>query len=359
VTSTAPREWTFRAGRQRVVLETGRDFVASSGVASARAAIDDAELVFAGYGIEAPEYQWDDFKGVDLRGKVLLLLNDEPDWDPALFAGKRRLYYGRWTYKFESAARQGAVGAILLHTPASAGCPWQTVQTSQSGENSRLAEAAGGRGLEIEAWISEDGARRVATLAGRDLDALVAAARERSFRPVPLGVTTSLVLANEVRPYASANVAAVLRGGDPALRDEMVVYTAHHDHLGIKTSAQGVAEIYNGALDNAAGVAQLLAIARAFSALPEPPRQRLRPHHRPRRRRRGQVDHRRLSRQRRGGAGPLDHRRSLPRPRHVLSLGPTRESNLRARSARPSASEPGEKVPRGSAAWKRGTESPS
>jgi len=272
VTTQAPSTWTFRAGGKRVVLDAGSDFVVSSGTAAPRAAIENAEIVFAGYGIQAPEHAWDDFKGADLRGKVLLLLNDDPEWDPALFGGKRRLYYGRWTYKFESAARQGAAGAILLHTTPSAGYPWQTVQASWSGENSRLAAKEHGRGLEVEAWIAEDATRRVLALAGRDLDELIAAARDRAFQPVPLGVTTSLALTSEVRSYASANVGARLRGSDPARRDEVVVYTAHHDHFGVKKSPRGVAEVYNGALDNAAGVAQVIAVARAFTTLPEPPR---------------------------------------------------------------------------------------
>jgi Zn-dependent M28 family amino/carboxypeptidase len=272
VTTRVPRTWTFVSGGKRAALESGRDFVASSGVASPRAAIDDAELVFAGYGIEAPELAWDDFKGADLRGKVLLLLNDDPDWDPALFGGKQRLYYGRWTYKLESAASRGAVGAIVLHTTPSAGYPWQTVQASFNGESSRLASDPRGRGLEIEAWIAEDAARCLAALAGHELDELIAAARSRDFRPVALGITTSLALDNEVRRYGSANVGAVLRGRDPSLRDDVVVYTAHHDHLGIKEDESGEPAIYNGALDNAAGVAQLLAIARAFVALPEQPR---------------------------------------------------------------------------------------
>ncbi|MBY0274667.1 M28 family peptidase [Candidatus Binatia bacterium] len=272
VVTHAPRRWSFRTGSRSAALEDGTDFVASSGVAAPRAEVRDAELVFAGYGIQAPEYDWDDFKGADLRGKILLLLNDDPDWDPALFGGTRRLYYGRWTYKLESAARQGAVGAIIVHTPRSAGYPWQTVRTSWTGENSRLAETPEGRGLVVEAWITDAAARSVTALAGRDLDQMVAAARSRDFVPVPLGVTTSLALENDVRRYATANVGAVLRGSDPQLADEIVVYSAHHDHFGIKTSPDGKREIYNGALDNAAGVAQLLAIARAFAALPAPPR---------------------------------------------------------------------------------------
>jgi Zn-dependent M28 family amino/carboxypeptidase len=272
VITHAPHSWTFRSNGRRESLSGATDFVVSSGIAAPHATIADAEVVFAGYGIQAPEYGWDDFKGADLRGKVLLLLNDDPDWDPALFAGTRRLYYGRWTYKFESAARQGAVGAIIVHTPKSAGYPWQTVQTSWSGENSRLAESPAGRGLTVEAWMTEAAVRRLTALAGRDLDALVASARARDFKPVPLGITTSLALDNDVRRYATANVGALLRGRDAKLADEVVVYSAHHDHFGIKTSPDGKREIYNGALDNAAGVAQLLAVARAFKALPEPPR---------------------------------------------------------------------------------------
>lgn len=272
VTTHAPRTWTFRCGARRESFAAGDEWVAVSGPAREHAALEDAEVVFVGYGIEAPEYGWDDFKGADLRGKVLLVLNDDPDWDPELFAGERRLYYGRWTYKYESAARQGAAGAIVIHTTESAGYPWQTVRSSFRGESSRLAGAAAGRGLEIEAWMTEDAARRLAALGGHDLGELVAAARSRSFAPVPLGVRTSLRVKSEVRPYRSGNVAGTLRGSDPELRDEVVVYTAHHDHLGIKPDASGTPQIHNGALDNAAGVAQLLAVARAFTELPEPPR---------------------------------------------------------------------------------------
>jgi Zn-dependent M28 family amino/carboxypeptidase len=271
VTTEAPPRWTFRSGRRSLALGSG-DFVVASGAARPEARIDDAEVVFVGYGIQAPEYGWDDFKGADLRGKLLLVLNNDPDWDPALFAGERRRYYGRWTYKYESAARQGAAGAIVIHTTASAGYPWQTVQSSWQGENSRLASAARGRGLELEAWLSEDAARRLTALAGRDLDALAAAARRPDFAPVPLAITTSLRLESEVRRYATANVGGVLRGRDAKLRDELVVLTAHHDHLGVKRAAAGQPVVYNGALDNAAGVAQLLAVARAFTALREPPR---------------------------------------------------------------------------------------
>jgi hypothetical protein len=140
MTATQPGTWTFRHGEETQAFEQGDDFIVASGVQSDSAAIDDAELVFVGYGIEAPEYQWDDFGDADLRGKVLVMLNNDPDWDPELFDGEGRLYYGRWTYKYESAARQGATGAIIIHTAASAGYPWQVVDTSFSGTQFELAQ---------------------------------------------------------------------------------------------------------------------------------------------------------------------------------------------------------------------------
>jgi Zn-dependent M28 family amino/carboxypeptidase len=227
-------------------------------------------VVFVGYGIQAPEYQWDDFKGADLRGKTLLMLNNDPDWDSQLFAGRRRLYYGRWTYKFESAARQGAAAAIVIHTDESAGYPWQTVQTSWSGESSYLPRAPDGA-VAVQAWLTQGAANRLVALAGMDLDQLTRAARARSFAPIPLGVRTALELRNAVRRFETANVLGLLPGRDAVQRDNVVILTAHHDHLGAK-EMNGERVVYNGAVDNAAGVAQLLAIARAFRALPAAPR---------------------------------------------------------------------------------------
>ncbi|HZR81212.1 MAG TPA: M28 family peptidase [Candidatus Binatia bacterium] len=270
VTSHAPARWRFAGARGDVELRDERDFVAVSGAARPSVELAPSELVFVGYGIEAPEFDWDDFKGTDVRGKVLVFLNDDPDWDPALFAGKRRLYYGRWTYKYENAARHDAAAAIVIHTDPSAGYPWQTVVRSWTGENSRLAEDDE-PSVAVQAWVTEDAAKRIATLGGRSLDDLVSAARRRDFRPVPLGVTTALRLHSDLRTYRSANVAGLLRGADPTRRDELVVLTAHHDHLGVKSNASGALEVYNGAMDNASGVAQLLALARAFTSRPSPP----------------------------------------------------------------------------------------
>src|ERR1700688_2497934 len=271
VKAKMPDVWPFRAGGKTVDLRRWDDYIATSGVQREKAAIEGAELVFVGYGIQAPEYRWDDYKGADLKGKVLVMMNNDPDWDPNLFAGKTRLYYGRWTYKYESAARQGAAGAIIIHTTPSAGYPWQVVQTSWSGEKFSLP-AAGEPEIRIAAWATEDSVRRLLAAAGHDLDKLVAQARGRDFRPVPLGIDRKSTLENQVTHAQTANVAGLLRGGDPKLRDEVVIYSAHHDHFGIGTPDKAGNRIYHGANDNGAGCAQLLAIAKAFAALPERPR---------------------------------------------------------------------------------------
>jgi Zn-dependent M28 family amino/carboxypeptidase len=266
-----PKAWTFTAGAKKLSLAWWDQYIAGSGVQTAKAAVKNAEVVFVGYGIAAPEYQWDDFKGADLKGKVLLMLNNDPDWDPALFAGSNRLYYGRWSYKYESAARQGAAGVIIVHTAPSAGYPFQVVQTSWSGEQFELP-STGQPTVTIKGWATEDAASKLVQLSGKKLEDLVAAARQREFRPIPLGIKTSLAFTNKVRRAPTANVYGLLRGSDPALRDQAVVITAHHDHLGLgKPDASGD-KIYNGALDNGAGCSQVLAIAKALAALPERPR---------------------------------------------------------------------------------------
>ncbi len=282
VTSHNPQTLVFeRSGQDggnrfapgQVSLRLQDDFIAFSGLELPEVAVKDAEVVFVGYGIVAPEYQWDDYKGVDLRGKVLLVMNNDPEDDPQLFEGKTRLYYGRWDYKYEMAAKLGAAGAIIIHTTPSAGYPWQVVQTSWTGEQFALPATAETREVPVKSWVTEDSARRIVTLGGRDLDALRAGARKRDFRPVPLGLRVSLSLANDVQRKTTANVIARLPGSDPVLAKEAVIYTAHHDHLGIKEGAKpGEDKIYNGALDNASGLGVMLAIAQAMTALPERPR---------------------------------------------------------------------------------------
>ncbi len=272
VTARAPQTVTFSAGEKRLDLRTLSELVALPGVQAPEARLDAAEVVFAGYGITAPEYRWDDFKDLDVRGKVLLVMNNDPEDDPDLFAGKTRLYYGRWTYKYEEAARRGAAGAIIIHTTPSAGYPWQVVQTSSSGTQFELPDEGEPR-LQVRAWATEEASRRIAALGGHDLDALRAAAQRRDFRPVPLGVRLSLRLENSLERRESANVLAHLPGRDPRLGRELVIYSAHHDHLGVKPGVKpGEDAIYNGAVDNATGCAAVLAVARAFRELPRPPR---------------------------------------------------------------------------------------
>jgi Zn-dependent M28 family amino/carboxypeptidase len=277
VDTKAPATWTFSVGKKDgevskdLTLRVYDEFIAASGRQQTSTKVAGAELVFVGYGIQAPEYKWDDFKGTDVRGKVLVMMNSDPDWDSKLFEGPNRVYYGRWNYKYESAARHGAAGAIIIHTTPSAGYPWQVVQTSWSGPQFELPAGDEPR-IELTGWIAEDAARRLVALSGREFDALIASAKRREFKPVPLGITTSFEATNTLSRITSGNVIGLLPGSDPGLADEVVIYTAHHDHLGVgKPDANGDA-IYNGALDNATGVAQALGIARAYAALPERPR---------------------------------------------------------------------------------------
>lgn len=269
VTTELPDAWPFSTG---VAIAPGTEFVANVGNQASRASLAGAELVFVGYGIQAPEYEWDDYKSQDMSGKVLVMLNNDPEWDPELFAGARRLYYGRWTYKYEIAARMGAAGAIIIHTTPSAGYPWQVVETSWTGPQYEIP-AEGEPRLEVAAWLTEPAARELLASAGHELDALTQAARNRNFAPVPLGISTSLELDAGLERVETANVLGVLPGCDENLQNEAVVVTAHHDHLGkgIATS-EGEDVIYNGAFDNATGVAAVLSLAKALAGLPAPPR---------------------------------------------------------------------------------------
>jgi len=271
VNAAQPDEWVFSGHDTSVTLAQWQQFIVGSGVQEQRVEITDAEVVFVGYGIQAPEYDWDDYKGVDLQGKVVLIMNNDPDWDPEIFAGETRLWYGRWDYKYLSAARQGAVGAIIIHTPPSAGYPFQVVQTSWTGVQFELPAGDEPRS-QIAGWVTQDAARELVAMAGLDLDELREQAYNRDFEPVPLGITTSIVMDVEIDRVQSGNVLGLIPGSDPELKDEVVIYTAHHDHLGIATPNDDGDAIYNGALDNATGVAQILAIARAIKALPEAPR---------------------------------------------------------------------------------------
>jgi Zn-dependent M28 family amino/carboxypeptidase len=231
----------------------------------------DADIVFVGYGIEAPEYGWDDYKGVDVKGKVLLMLvNEPPSDDPKFFKGKALTYYGRWTYKYEEAARKGAVGVILIHQTDMASYPWEVVRNSNSGEKSFL-KPDGTPQLKVASWIQFDIAQKLAAASGNDLGKLMGDARQRDFRPVAMQMKLKAHMVSKIRPFESNNVIAMLPGSDRKLKNEAVMYTAHYDHLGIRPDMPDD-NIYNGANDNATGCGILLELARAYSLAVQRPR---------------------------------------------------------------------------------------
>ncbi|MBZ5573701.1 MAG: M28 family peptidase [Acidobacteriia bacterium] len=231
----------------------------------------NADIVFVGYGIEAPEYQWDDYKGMDLRGKVLLMFVNEPPSDDAkFFKGAALTYYGRWTYKYEEAARKGAVGVILIHQTEMASYSWDVVRNSDSGERAAL-KLDGTPALKVASWIQFDIAKQLASMAGMEINQMLADARSRDFHPVTLSVKLRAHMASKIRNFQSNNVLAMLPGSDAKLRNEAVIYTAHYDHLGIRPEMPGD-NIYNGANDNATGCGILLEVARTFAEAAQKPR---------------------------------------------------------------------------------------
>ncbi|HSL22035.1 MAG TPA: M28 family metallopeptidase [Vicinamibacterales bacterium] len=269
----------FKKGDRTLELKYRDEYVAWSKRVTERVGIDNSDVVFVGYGVQAPEFKWDDFKGVDVKGKtIVVLINDPPvtgaggELDPKTFGGKAMTYYGRWTYKFEKGAELGAAGVLVVHETGPAGYGFNVVQ-GNVGEKLDLVTPDRNMGrAAIEGWMTLDKARELFTLAGQDFDALRKAAVTREFKPVPLGVTASVRLTNTLRTMDSRNVVAKLEGSDPALKDEYVVYTSHWDHFGIG-APEGNDRIYNGAADNASGVAVTLEIARAFTeAKPAPKR---------------------------------------------------------------------------------------
>jgi Zn-dependent M28 family amino/carboxypeptidase len=254
-----------------IALKVLDDYVAYDQTQQPQSDID-APIVFVGYGIHAPEYNWDDYKDTDLKGKVLLMLVNEPTSgdDPKFFKGKALTYYGRWTYKYEEAARRGAVGAILIHQTEMASYPWEVVRNSNSGEKSYL-KLDGTPKLKAASWIQFSVAQKLAAASGQDLSKIMASALSRDFKPVPLSVKLQAHIVSKIRSLASNNVIGVLPGTDAKLRDEAVLYTAHYDHLGIRSDMPGD-NIYNGANDNATGCGVLLELARAFGQVSQKPR---------------------------------------------------------------------------------------
>ena len=276
-----PAPLVLRKGSQTVTLKWKDDVVAGTKRVAETVAINDSEMVFVGYGVVAPEYNWDDYKGLDVKGKTLVMLvNDPPvpdpsnssELDPKMFGGRAMTYYGRWTYKYDIASEKGAAGVFIIHETGPAGYPFDVVQGSWTGEQFDLVAPDKNMGLvAIQGWTSLDQGQKLLSMAGHDFDALKQQAATREFKPVPLGVTASMTLRNKLRTSDSQNVLAKIEGRDPTLKDEYVVYTAHWDHLGVGEPVDGD-RIYNGAVDNAVGTAGIVEIARAFTKLPEPPR---------------------------------------------------------------------------------------
>jgi Zn-dependent M28 family amino/carboxypeptidase len=232
----------------------------------------DAEAVFVGHGITAPEFQWDDYKGADLKGKVFVMFtNEPPSEDPKFFGGRALTYYGRWTYKYEEAIRKGAIAAIIIHTTPTAGYGWEVVRSSWGSEDPQVKLAAGEPALAFAAWLTQQAASGVLAGTGHTVDELLKKADSRDFRPIPLGIRFRGHIATKIRDIQTRNVAGIVPGSDPALKDQAVLFTAHWDHLGIGDPVNGD-RIYNGAVDNATGCAILLEMARAWAALPEKPR---------------------------------------------------------------------------------------
>jgi Zn-dependent M28 family amino/carboxypeptidase len=280
VKADANTKLTISSNKGKESFKFADDYVAFAGTQTDDVLVD-ADLVFVGYGIDAPEQRWNDYKGdaSDYRDKILVMMvNDPPATpeEPNLFGGKTLTYYGRWTYKYEEAARRGAAGVILLHTDESAGYPWSVVRTSNGSWRFDIARGAGDTTpfLKFRSWATDDAARRMMKLAGHDLDDLRKRAATRDFQPIKLNLKGSIHLKSEVRRVQAPNVAGILTGRDPQLRNQYVVYSAHWDHFGIGAPDKNGDTIYNGAVDNASGCAAVLGIAEAFVKLPPAQRPR-------------------------------------------------------------------------------------
>jgi Zn-dependent M28 family amino/carboxypeptidase len=251
-------------------LKFADDYVATDQTHSEKSEID-APIVWVGYGIAAPEYQWDDYKGTDVKGKVLLMLVNEPPSDDAnFFKGRALTYYGRWTYKYEEAARRGALGVILIHKTEMASYPWEVVRNSWGGETSLLKNDNDPK-LKSAGWIQLEVAGKLAQAAGMDLNKMMQEATSRTFKPVELPVRLKETIVSHVRSFASRNVLGEVKGSGSSLAQQAILYTAHYDHLGIHPDEPGD-NIYNGAADNATGCGILLELARTISAAEQKPK---------------------------------------------------------------------------------------
>lgn len=272
---------SFIVGDKTIDLKYPDDFVASSARLQPEIKIDSSDVVFVGYGVVAPEYGWDDYKGLDVHGKTLLMLIGDPPipdskdpskLDEKMFKGKAMTYYGRWTYKYEIAAQKGAAAAVIIHETGPSGYPYSVVKTSWGKENYEIdSPNKNVDAVEARSWITLDTAKKLLADCGQDFDALKKSAIGKEFRPVTLKAKAKIDIKQQLRSFKSNNVIGKLEGNDPKSRDEYVIYSAHWDHLGRHPELQGD-QIFNGAIDNASGVASLLQLAVAFTKLNPPPK---------------------------------------------------------------------------------------
>ena len=268
---------SFTAGGKTIPLKFPDDYVANSRHKRPETNIDNSDVVFVGYGVVAPEYGWDDYKGLDVKGKTILMLVNDPAvrvagdtaLDSTMFKGRAMTYYGRWTYKYEIATQKGAAAAIIIHETGPAGYPYEVVRGSYSVEQFDVPSPDAEKRVPVEGWITLPKAKELLAASGKNFDSLKAAAARKDFKPVPLNAKATFHIKIDSREIQSHNIVAKLEGGDK--KDEYVVYTAHWDHLGKDPTLKGD-QIYNGAIDNASGTAALLEIAKAFTKLPSPPR---------------------------------------------------------------------------------------
>lgn len=278
---TAEPTSSFTVGGKKMEFSFPKDYVALSRRGAPEVKVEDSDLVFVGYGVVAPEFGWDDYKDVDVKGKtIVMLINDPAIPDPAdpnkldekMFKGRAMTYYGRWTYKYEIATDKGAAAAIIIHETGPAGYPYEVISGSWGRENFDIQRPDKNMGrVAVESWLRSDRAKELLSAAGKDFDELKKAALSKDFKPIPLGIKANFTIKNKLRYIDSNNVVGLIEGSDPKLKNEYVIYSAHWDHLGRDEKLQGD-QIYNGALDNASGTSTLLELAEGFTKLKTPPK---------------------------------------------------------------------------------------
>ena len=271
---------TFRRGAKEQTLAWREDFVAWTKHVADTVSVDKSDVVFVGYGVQAPEFDWDDYKGVDLKGKTMVVLVGDPaipnpsnpsELDPKMFGGRAMTYHGRWTYKYEMGQKMGAAAVLIVHETGPAGYPFAVVQGKTAEQFSLIAPDKNTSRAKVEGWISLEQAKKLFALAGKDYEAAKKEALSASFKPMPLGASASVTLRNTIRTIDSHNVVGKIDGSDPALKHEYVIYTSHWDHFGIGVPVDGD-KVYHGAVDNATGIGGMIELGREFAKMPTAPK---------------------------------------------------------------------------------------